>query len=273
MAFLRPNSVFTVTSDVDGFRSVLVNYYFVRVAPGSNEWVLIDAGLRGGGRRIMREAARRFGAHNPPRAILLTHGHFDHVGALPWLLRRWRVPVYAHQHELPFLHRYEPYPAPDPTVGGGLLALSSVLFPRWVAPFEAEVQPLNSDGSVPHLPDWQWIPAPGHTPGQVAFWRPADRLLLSADALITTRQESLFAVLRQIPEMRPPPAYFTPDWRRAYDALLRLRSLRPAIVASGHGLPVYGDFLTRGLDQLLANFPSRGLPRHGRYVPAIRRTA
>lgn len=272
MAFLRPTSSFAVAPGVDGFRSILVNYYFVRVAPEANDWVLVDAGLRGTGPRIMREAQRRFGGR-PPRAIVLTHGHFDHVGALPWLLKRWRVPVYAHIDELPFLHWQEPYPSPDPTVGGGLVALSSWMYPRWVARFDAEVQPLNSDGTVPFLPGWQWLPVSGHTPGQVALWREEDRLLLSADALITTRQESLLAVFRQTPEVRPPPAYFTPDWRRAFDALLRLRALRPETVASGHGLPVGGEFLRSGLELLVTEFRSRGLPQHGRYLPTMWRAA
>lgn len=257
-----------MTHDVHGFRSVLVNYYFIRTAPGARGWVLVDAGLRGGGRRIMREAARRFGPNNPPRAIVLTHGHFDHVGALPWLLQRWRVPVFAHPDELPFLHWRQPYLPPDPKVGGGLLALSSALYPRWVAQFDAVVQPLDADGGVPFLPGWQWIHAGGHTPGQVALWRETDRVLISADALVTTRQESLFSVLRQTPEVRPPPAYFTPDWSGAYDSLLRLRALQPAIVASGHGIPLGGEFLHHGIEQLVADFPHRGLPKRGRYVPA-----
>ena len=36
-----------------------------------------------------------------PRMILLTHGHWDHVGAIPALLEKWpELPVYAHEKEL-----------------------------------------------------------------------------------------------------------------------------------------------------------------------------
>lgn len=36
-----------------------------------------------------------------PQMILLTHGHWDHVGAIPALLEKWPdLPVYAHEKEL-----------------------------------------------------------------------------------------------------------------------------------------------------------------------------
>ena len=33
------------------------------------------------------------------KAILLTHGHFDHILGLDGWLKEWSVPVYAHMHE------------------------------------------------------------------------------------------------------------------------------------------------------------------------------
>ena len=60
---------------------------------------------------------------------LLTHGHFDHVGALGELAGGWKAPVYAHLLEMPYLAGAASYPPPDPTVGGGLTALLSPLFP------------------------------------------------------------------------------------------------------------------------------------------------
>lgn len=263
---MRPSSIFEIAPGLTGFRTVMVNFFFVCSPAAPKVWVLVDAGLRGAGPRIAREAALRFGPNNPPRAIVLTHGHFDHIGALPWLLRRWAVPVYAHTAELPFLNERHAYPSPDPTVGGGLLALSSPLYPRQPARLPIPVHPLPADGSVPDLPEWRWIPTPGHSPGHVSLWRESDRVLITGDALVSTRQESAFAVWRQTLEVRPPPAYFTPDWRAAHASMVDLRALRPAIAATGHGLPLRRDGWLGDLDTLLHDFDRRGLPRHGRYV-------
>src|SRR5882762_2686579 len=76
----------------------IVNSYIVSDAVES-AWVLIDAGLRTSARRIIKVAERRFGRGAKPAAIVLTHGHFDHVGSLRRLLERWDVPVYAHRLE------------------------------------------------------------------------------------------------------------------------------------------------------------------------------
>ncbi len=262
---MRPASHFEIAPGLTGFRTLMVNFFFVSQVDTPNQWVLIDAGLRGAGPRIAREAARRFGP-NPPQAIILTHGHFDHIGALPWLLNHWTVPIYAHTAELPFLNQQARYPAPDPTVGGGLMAASSPLYPRRPPHFPTPVHALPADGSIPGLPDWKWIHTPGHTPGHVSLWRETDRVLITGDALVSTRQESALAVWRQTMEVRPPPAYYTPDWRAAFESMRRLRALNPAIAATGHGLPLRRDNWLQELDILLSDFDHRGLPRHGRYV-------
>ena len=65
-----------------------------------------------------------------PQAIILTHGHFDHTGAVEELLKNWDVPVYAHPREMPYLTGQIKYPPPDPGVGGGLMSFISPLYPR-----------------------------------------------------------------------------------------------------------------------------------------------
>ncbi|HEX8296755.1 MAG TPA: MBL fold metallo-hydrolase [Chthoniobacteraceae bacterium] len=256
-----------VSSDIAYKRLAIVNVAFIgHPEAADRNWVLVDAGVMGTGQMILRAAAQRFGPESRPAAIVLTHGHFDHVGALEMLAERWEVPIYAHELEVPYLNGTAAYPPPDPTVGGGMMALLSPLYPRGPIDVSRWLQTLPGDGSIPVLPGWTWVHAPGHTPGQVALWREADRVLISADAFITTRQESAYAVAAQTPEMHGPPAYYTQDWAAARVSVEALSALEPEIVVPGHGRAMEGEAMRSALRTLAANFDEIAVPEHGRYV-------
>src|SRR5690606_21003093 len=142
----------------------------------------------------------------------LTHGHFDHVGAIIDLIERWKVPVYAHQLELPFLTGKQDYPKPDATVEGGWVAKMSPLFPHEGIDISEHVSALPEDGTIPHMSGWKWIHTPGHTPGHVSIYRESDQVLIAGDAFVTVKQESLYKVLTQEQEISGPPRYLTTDW-------------------------------------------------------------
>lgn len=252
--------------DVLSLQTLIANVVLVG-HPGRREWALVDTGLEPSAAQIRKVAESRFGVDCPPQSIILTHGHFDHVGAAKELADRWQVPIYVHERELPYVTGRADYPPPDPTVGGGLLSLVSPVYPHGAIDLGHRVQPLPADGSVPGMPGWGWIHTPGHTPGQVALFRPDDRVLISGDALITVKQESALAVLLKEKEIHGPPAYLTMDWVAARQSVRRLEALNPAVVVSGHGLPMRGDELSRQLDELAEDFNRLALPDQGRYVP------
>jgi glyoxylase-like metal-dependent hydrolase (beta-lactamase superfamily II) len=250
-----------IAADIAYRRLVMVNIVLVgdpRATPGG--WVLIDAGLRGTSAAIMRAAHARFAAASRPAAILLTHGHFDHVGALASLARDWNVPIYAHPLEHPFLNGTRAYPRPDSTAGGGVMSLLAPLYPRGPIDVSQWLQALPPDGTVPELPGWQWIHTPGHAPGHVSFWREADRSMIAGDAFITTAQESAYAVVTQAPELHGPPMYYTPDWDAAADSVRRLAGLEPELVITGHGRPMAGAGMRKALRRLADRFEDVAVP-------------
>ena len=121
---------------------------------------------------------------------------------------------------------------------------------------------------VPGMPGWRWVHTPGHAPGHVSLFRDSDRALIAGDAVTTTRQESMFSVLTQKQELTGPPAYFTIDWDKARRSVATIASLKPTLVASGHGQPMRGDTMPAALAELARDFDRRARPEHGRYVDA-----
>ena len=272
MEIARQDDLWPLAPDVACLPGPLVNVYLIgRPGAGDRGWTLIDAGMVGMTGGIARAAARRFGAGARPAAILLTHGHIDHVSALKELAERWDAPIYAHPRELPYLTGRSAYPPPDPTVGGGLMTRLSALFLRGPLDLGARVQPLPDGGDVPTLPGWRAIPTPGHAPGHVSYFREADRLLIAGDAFVTTKQESLVGALLKPVRIQGPPTYFTPDWPAARRSVAALAALHPASAGTGHGRPLAGKHLDAALDRLARDFDRLAVPRRGRYVaqPAV----
>lgn len=233
--------------------------------PDEKNWVLVDAGMPRSADVIIAAAEQRFG-QSRPKAIVLTHGHFDHVGAIIELIEHWRIPVYAHELELPFLTGKSQYPPPDPSVNGGLVAKMSAFFPNEPINLGAHVEPLRADGSISVLPDWRWIHTPGHSPGHISLFRDKDRALIAGDAFVTVKQESIYKVFVQEREISGPPKYFTPDWESARRSAERLEALQPEVALTGHGMPMTGQTLRESLKKLVRQFDTIAIPSQGKYV-------
>ncbi|GIN64149.1 MBL fold metallo-hydrolase [Robertmurraya siralis] len=241
----------------------IVNIILVGTA---DAFVLVDAGMPGASEEIIAVIEKRFGIGSRPKAILLTHGHFDHVGSIIELIEHWNVPVYGHELELPFLSGEKSYPEPDPTVEGGMVAKMSKFFPNEPVNLGKHVQKLPNDGTVPFMPGFKWIHTPGHTPGHVSLFRDSDRALIVGDAFVTVKQEYLYKVMTQEQEISGPPRYFTNDWKAAKESVTRLHGLNPTVAVTGHGLPMSGELLTKSLTKLVQEFEQIALPDYGKYV-------
>jgi glyoxylase-like metal-dependent hydrolase (beta-lactamase superfamily II) len=234
--------------------------------PNTKDFVLFDAGMPKSADEIISVTEERFGVNSRPKAIILTHGHFDHVGAIIELVEHWQVPVYAHELEMPFLTGKMSYPEPDWTVEGGMIAKMSPMFPNEPINLGSQVEILPSNGSVPHMPEFRWVHTPGHTPGHISLFRTEDRALIAGDAFVTVKQEYLYKVLTQEQEISGPPRYLTPDWEGAWESVKKLEALRPSIAVTGHGLPMSGELLTDSLQMLVKEFDRIAIPDYGKFI-------
>jgi glyoxylase-like metal-dependent hydrolase (beta-lactamase superfamily II) len=241
-----------VAEGIEGLRIAFVNIFGVRHTDHS--WTLIDAGIPWSAALIRNWAEKHFSAS--PVAIVLTHGHFDHVSAAGELADHWDIPVYAHQLEAPYLTGEREYPPPNTGAGGGLMSLLSPLYPRGPVNLSSRLRLLDDgEDEIEVLPNWQIVHTPGHTPGHISLFRGSDRTLIVGDAFCTTKPESFFdAAIAQPPELHGPPAYFTFNWNDATLSIRRLSLLHPRILAPGHGKPLAGAEVEQKFATFANNF-------------------
>jgi hydroxyacylglutathione hydrolase len=136
------------------------NCYLVR-REGSDRALLIDPGDEA---QKLQGAMEQLGVE--PEAILLTHTHFDHIGAVAPLARATGAPVYCPREELP------------------VLADPSAFFGAMFGPVEGwEAEHAIDGGQRLALAgfDVDVVATPGHSPGHVTFV--LDGALFSGDVL------------------------------------------------------------------------------------------
>ena len=215
-------------------------------------WVLVDACIPGKEGLIQRAAERRFGRGSRPAAILLTHGHFDHAGSAGALADLWKVPIYAHERELPYVTGRAHYP-PFNYNSPGFFTRIARFCPTKTVDLGTRAGILDPKQPVPGLPGWQAIETPGHTPGHLAFFHSGDGVLLAGDAVTTMNLDSFFATMTRRQEVCRPPVPATANWKDAHRSVELLASLRPSVICAGHGAPVHDA--ADGLSRLAAHFP------------------
>jgi glyoxylase-like metal-dependent hydrolase (beta-lactamase superfamily II) len=145
---------------------------------------LIDAGLPGSDRKILRYLEGLGYAAKDLKRILITHSDFDHVGGLAALQAASGARIYASAVEAQaMLDRHASRPLKPRSV------IVKVLFDamaRLFKPARVQVDELLMDGQVlPVLGGLQVIETPGHTPGHLSFFAPSAGILFCGDSIVS----------------------------------------------------------------------------------------
>jgi glyoxylase-like metal-dependent hydrolase (beta-lactamase superfamily II) len=195
-----------------GFPPNLINAYLI-------EDVLVDAGTRHAGRRILRELrGREVNAH------ALTHAHPDHQGSSKQVCETLGIPYWVPAHDADAAERPELIGERQPD---NPLAQ---FFVRTMTGPGRRVDRRLEEGDV--VGGFTVLDTPGHSLGHVAYWREADRVLIAGDVL--SSQDTLTGI-RGLHEAKP---MLTPDPVRNRESARRLAALEPALVLFGHGPPL-----------------------------------
>jgi glyoxylase-like metal-dependent hydrolase (beta-lactamase superfamily II) len=210
----------------------IVNSYLVE---DGGEVTIIDAGAPGLWSRVPGELAAMGRTVEDVRAIVLTHGHSDHVGYAERARRErgWRVLV--HEADAALARGEVKNPAQ-----GARMRIGPMLGFTWWAmrrgllrvPPLAEVATYGDGATldVPGAP--RVVLVPGHTPGSAALHLAGHDAVFVGDALATYTVTS--------GERGPRVAAFSADYGQARESLLRLEGLGARLVLPGHGDPFAG---------------------------------
>ena len=224
----------------------IVNSYLIEEA---GEVTIIDAGVPGYFDDIPRELEAMGVTVGDVRALVLTHGHGDHIGYAERMRRENKVPVSVHEADAA-LARGD---VPNPAKGLGPFRLAPLIGFFWFSlrngasrtPQVKEVTAYG-DGATLDVPGSPRVTlVPGHTPGSAALH------VASLDALFVGDAFCTYAVTtgRRGPQVAP----FTADADQAIASLSRLDDL-----AAGHVLPGHGDEWTGGVAEAIRQVRSAG---------------
>jgi glyoxylase-like metal-dependent hydrolase (beta-lactamase superfamily II) len=173
-------------------------------------------------------------------ALVLTHGHFDHVGFAERARRDLDIPVYVHENDVPLTRHPWRYDHERPrsyylaTQLRALPIIAAYVRSRsfWAPPVR-EVKRF-SNGSLPVAGSPRVIPTPGHTLGHVALHFPDRDAVIVGDAFVTLDPYTA----RRGPRLVARAA--TADSERALRTLDALAETGARAAYVGHGEPWKG---------------------------------
>jgi hydroxyacylglutathione hydrolase len=179
--------------------------------------VLVDAGGRPDRRRIFAEIEGR-----ELSLLALTHVHPDHQGVAKAVCEARDIPLACHAADVDAMEGRRPVAASDHPVARASARL-----------FQGPPHPVDRVlGEGDEVGGFRVVHAPGHSPGEVIFFRDSDRVAICGDVI---RSMSYATGRFRIAE---PPDFFNADSAENRRSIRKLAELDPSLILPGHGAAV-----------------------------------
>jgi hydroxyacylglutathione hydrolase len=176
--------------------------------------VLVDAGRRWDRRRIFKQLEGR-----DLSMVALTHVHPDHQGVAKDICESRNIPLACHADDVDAMEGRAP-------VSDTAHLASRLIVRFWQGP-PHQVDRVLQDGD--EVAGFRVIHAPGHSAGEVIYFRDSDRVAICGDVVRNLN----YATLR--PQIKEPPEAFNLDTAENRRSIRKLASLNPSVILPGHG--------------------------------------
>lgn len=235
-----------VAPGVHRLERAATNVYLVEV---DDRLLVVDAGLPRMWAQLHQALTHLGKTPADVAGVLLTHGHFDHVGMAARIQREWNVPIWVHQADSalarhPYRYQREQsriffplrHPASLPILGR--MAAAGALWVRGVD----DLEPVGIGSELPGGPTL--IHTPGHTFGHVAVHFPDRDAVIVGDALVTVDPYTGRVGPRVVPGAA------TANVALARQSLSAVVDTHAKVVLPGHGDP-WDQGIETAVDQAL----------------------